>query len=350
MLIIAPNVSITKSHLLYHYIKHRQRSIFYFCFTVIFCSLLIACVAPQTRQLSFERPKDLPTKAYIENVPFYPQKQFHCGPSTLAMAMNFYNKNLAPDVLAKDVFIPGRKGSFQAEMKAAVRKRGMLAYELTPELVYLLAEVSVGHPVIILQNKAIKYYPIWHYAVVIGYDLGKKKIYLHTGANKNYSVSMSVFEHTWKRAKRWGLVVLPAGTLPNDRNQVNILQAAVDLEEVGQIQAANLSYQAITKRWPDSFVAVMGAANSHLTLGNPKDATAYYLRAHELKPQRADIYNNLAYSLLAQSCYQSSLSSIQCALTLDSSNPEFLDSQREISQSPKKTTLKSCPKISCPSS
>ena len=74
------------------------------------------------------------------------------------MAMNFYGKKLTPNELAKDVFTPGRKGSFQSEMKAAVRKRGMLAYELTPELVYLLAEVSVGHPVIILQNKSIKYY------------------------------------------------------------------------------------------------------------------------------------------------------------------------------------------------
>ena len=264
------------------------------------------------------------------------------------MAMNFYGKNLSPTDLAKDVFIPGRKGSFQSEMKAAIRKRGMLAYELTPELVYLLAEVSVGHPVIILQNKAIKYYPIWHYAVVTGYDLDKKKIYLHTGANKNYTVSMSVFEHTWKRAKRWGLVVLPADTLPNDRNQINILQAAVDLEEVGQIQAANSSYRAITKRWPESFVANMGAANTHLTLGNPDKATDYYLRAREIKPQRADIYNNLAYSLLAQSCYQTSQISIQCALKLDANNPEYQDSQREISQSQNKTTLRSCPKIACP--
>ncbi len=336
--------------MLYHKLKYSQCSLLKLCFIAISFSLLASCVAPQTRQLSNERPKDLPTKAFVKNVPFYPQKEFHCGPSTLAMTMNFHGMNLTPQELAKDVFIPGRKGSFQVEMKAAVRKRGMLAYELTPELVYLLAEVSVGHPVIILQNKAIKYYPVWHYAVVIGYDLDKKRIYLHTGKNKNYSVSMSVFEHTWKRSNRWAMVTLPAGTLPNDRNQINILQAAVDLEEVGQIQAANKSYQAITNRWPESFVAVMGAANTYLTLGNPKDATRYYLRASEIKPQRADVYNNLAYSLLAQSCYQPSLNSIQCAISLDSSNPEFLDSKREITQSTSKSTLKSCPKISCPRS
>jgi len=313
----------------------------------LFIISLSACVAPQTKQLQLERPKDLPSKAYIKNVPFYPQQQFHCGPSTLAMAMNFYGKKLTPKELAKDVFTPGRKGSFQSEMKAAVRKRGMIAYELTPELVYLLAEVSVGHPVIILQNKAVKYYPVWHYAVVIGYNLNKKQIYLHTGLNKNYVVSMSVFEHTWKRSNRWAMAVLPTDTLPNDRNLINALQAAVDLEEVGQIEAANQAYQTITKRWPDSLVAVMGAANTHLTLGNTESATTHYLRALELKPQRADIYNNLAYSLLGQSCYQSSLSSIQCAISLDSSNPEFLDSQREISQATNKSTLESCPKISC---
>jgi len=313
----------------------------------LFVLFFTACVAPQSKQLQFERPKDLPTKAYIKDVPFYPQKQFHCGPSTLAMAMNFYGKELTPNELAKDVFTPGRKGSFQSEMKAAVRKRGMIAYELTPELVYLLAEVSVGHPVIILQNKSIKYYPIWHYALVIGYDLDKKQIYLHTGHNKNYVVSMSVFEFTWQRSNRWAMAVLPTDTLPNDRNLINALQAAVDLEEVGQIEAANQTYQTITKRWPESLVAIMGAANTHLKLGNPENATTFYIRALNLNPRRADIYNNLAYSLLGQSCYQSSLRSIECALSIDSGNPEFLDSQREISQTSNKTSLKSCPFISC---
>ncbi len=310
-------------------------------------ALFAACVAPQSKQLEIERPRDLPTKAYIKEVPFYSQKQFHCGPSTLAMAMNFYGKNLTPEELAKDVFTPGRKGSFQAEMKAAVRKRGMTAYELTPELVYLLAEVSVGHPVIILQNKSVKYYPIWHYALVIGYDLDKRLIYLHSGLNKNYAVSMSVFEFTWKRSDRWAMAVLPSNTLPNDRNLINILQAAVDLEEVGQIEAANQTYQTIITRWPESLVAIMGAANTHLTLGNPAKATSLYLNARDLNPTRADIYNNLAYSLLRQSCYQSSLDSISCAISLKPNNPEFLDSQREITQSKNKSNLQSCPTISC---
>ncbi len=319
-----------------------------FLFVFLFLGSISACVAPQSKQLTLEQPNDLPSKAYINNVPFYPQKQFHCGPSTLAMAMNFYGQSLSPQELAKDVFTPGRKGSFQSEMKAAVRKRGMLAYELTPELVFLLAEVSVGHPVIILQNKSIKYYPIWHYALVIGYDLDKQQIYLHSGANKNYVVSMSVFEFTWKRSNRWAMAVLPTDTLPNDRNLINALQAAVDLEEVGQINAANQTYQTITKRWGDSFVAVMGAANTYLTLGKPESATPFYLRASELKPERGEVYNNLAYSLLGQSCFEPALTAVECALHIDPENEEYKDSFQEISHSSLRKTRNNCPIISCP--
>jgi len=316
---------------------------------ILICALtLAACVSPQTNQLQLKGPDDLPKQALIENAPFYPQEQFHCGPAALAMAINFYGNKLTPNELAKDVFTPNLKGSFQIEMQAAVRKRGMLAYELTPELVYLLAEVSVGHPVIVLQNLAIKWYPVWHYAVVIGYDLKRNIIILHSGLNSNYEISMSTFEKTWQRANNWALVVLPSNTLPNDRNLINALKAAVDLEQVGQIEHANRAYQAITKRWPDSYVAVMGTANTYFSLRQPEKATANYIRATKIQPQQADTYNNLAYSLQAQTCRHAALQTIQCAINLEPENLEYQDSLRELSQSKTNSDSKVCPEITCP--
>ena len=310
--------------------------------------MIIACAAPQTKQLQIEKPHDLPHQTLINDVPFFPQEQYHCGPATLAMSMNHYEVELTPKDLAKDVFTPDLKGSLQVEMKAAVRKQGMLAYELTPKLVYLLAEVSVDHPVIILQNKSIKAFPVWHYALVIGYDLDSNKIILHTGLNKNYEVPMSTFEHTWNRANNWALVVLPSNQLPNDRNQHNILQAAVDLEQVGKIENANEAYRAISNRWPNNYVAVMGAANTYLSMQQPEAATDYYLRATKIKPRQADIYNNLAYSLHAQACEESSLQSIQCAISLEPDNLEYQNSLQEITQSKIETSIQSCPEINCP--
>ena len=316
---------------------------------IFFSSFMyIACTAPQTNQLQVEKPHDLPEQAIISNVPFFPQEQFHCGPATLAMAMNHYNIEITPKELAKDVFTPNLKGSLQVEMKAASRQQGMLAYELTPKLVYLLAEVSVGHPVIVLQNLAIKVYPVWHYALVIGYDLNSKIIILHTGLNEKYEISMKTFEHTWNRGNNWALVVLPSDRLPNDHNQKNILQAAVDLEQVGKIENANEAYKAISNRWPNNYVAVMGLANTYLRLNEPHKATENYLRATKIKPRQADVYNNLAYSLHAQACANASLQSIQCAIMLEPDNLEFQDSLKEISHLKTETTEQSCPEVVCP--
>ena len=264
------------------------------------------------------------------------------------MAISYYRNDISPNKIANDVFTPDLKGSLQIEMQAAARKHGMLAHVLTPELVYLLAEVSVGHPVIVLQNLSIKFYPVWHYALVIGYDLKNSRITLHTGKNPNYELSLSTFERTWKRSDNWALVVLPTDILPNDRNLENVLQAAVDLETVGQTKHANIAYQTILKRWPESIVAAIGAGNTFLQMNHPEKASHYYLQAINLKPYNANIYNNLAYSLLAQHCHESALHSIKCAISLEPDEQEFKNSLQEISNPKGNSTNKQCPHISCP--
>lgn len=313
-------------------------------FTVVH---FIACTAPQTNQLQLEKPQDLPNQTLLTDVTFFPQEQYHCGPATLAMAMSHYGIEITPTELAKDVFTPGLKGSLQIEMKAATRKQGLLAYELTPKLVYLLAEVSVGHPVIVLQNLAIKVYPVWHYALVIGYDLNKNKIILHTGLNEYYEVSLSTFEHTWNRANNWALVILPSDQLPNDHNKKNILQAAVDLEQVGKIENANETYRAVAKRWPTNYVATMGIANTYLAMQQPQKATENYLKALHIQPDNSDTFNNLAYSLHLLTCDEAALQSIQCAIKLEPDNLEYQDSLKEISKSINMSPAENCPEIKC---
>jgi len=56
-------------------------------------------------------------------------------------------------------------------MIAAARRNGFVAIELAPNLSDLLAEIAAGNPVVVLQNLALDWYPAWHYAVAIGYDL-----------------------------------------------------------------------------------------------------------------------------------------------------------------------------------
>ena len=55
----------------------------------IFLSALLpgcAFIAPQTYALKEQRPAGLPPRVELTEVPFYPQDDYYCGPSALAMA------------------------------------------------------------------------------------------------------------------------------------------------------------------------------------------------------------------------------------------------------------------------
>jgi len=52
----------------------------------------------------------------------------------------------------------------------------MVAYQLEPRLEDVLREVAAGTPVIVLENYGFRIWPVWHYSVVVGYDLDAGEI------------------------------------------------------------------------------------------------------------------------------------------------------------------------------
>jgi Peptidase_C39 like family len=73
---------------------------------------------------------NLPARVELQNVPFYPQEKYQCGPSALSMVFAYDGKAVSPDELAKMVYMPGREGTLQVEMLAATRRMGLLPYVL----------------------------------------------------------------------------------------------------------------------------------------------------------------------------------------------------------------------------
>ena len=55
-------------------------------------------------------------------------------------------------------------------MIAATRGYDRLAVVLDSSLDVVLREVSAGIPVLVLQNLGVASLPLWHYAVVVGFD------------------------------------------------------------------------------------------------------------------------------------------------------------------------------------
>ena len=155
-------------------------------------------------------PENLPSRVELETFPFYPQDAYQCGPATLAMALTWSGQTVSPAELKEQVYSPSRKGSLQLSMLTATRRRGRIAYEIS-DSENLYSEIAAGHPVIILQNLGLSWLPVWHYAVVIGYDVDEQDIILRSGTTRRKVMPYYVFERTWLRSNYWGLLVLKPG-------------------------------------------------------------------------------------------------------------------------------------------
>jgi tetratricopeptide (TPR) repeat protein len=261
-----------------------------------FCALLNGCATPQVSQLH-DGTRSVAQSADIASTPFFAQKEYECGPASLAMVMSAAGVPVRPEALVEQVYLPARKGSLQVEMLAATRQRGLLAYPLQPSVQALLQEVAAGHPVLVLQNLSLPLVPVWHYAVVIGYDLERNTVTLHSGETARLEMSLFTFERTWSRGNYWAMLALPAGTLPVSADAATLARAAASLEEQHP-DAALRVYSAAVQRWPNDAALHLGLGNSAYVLNDVSAALKAYQMAATLQPTYADAWNNLAQTQL----------------------------------------------------
>ncbi len=238
----------------------------------------------------------LPERVEIANVPFYPQEAYQCGPAAMAMVLGWSGLALTPDELVDEVYTPARRGSLQTGLISAARRHERLAYTFNG-VDKLLGEVAAGHPVIVLQNLGTSWYPVWHYAVVVGFDRAADVIILHTGIDQAREDGWSRFLFTWERSQYWGLVVLHPGKLPADADENAYLNAVLGLEQARRWEAAAQAYAGALKRWPLSLGALIGLANCQIAVGDWAAAEHSLRRAVDAAPGSGDAANNLAHVL-----------------------------------------------------
>jgi tetratricopeptide (TPR) repeat protein len=291
--------------------------------------LLTGCATPQMSSL--ERwPANLPESAQIDNVPFYPQDDFQCGPAALAMAANAAGLQLTPDALVKQVYLPARKGSLQIEMLATGRRHGLLTYPIKPSMEALLREVAAGNPVIVLQNLSFSFAPVWHYAVVIGFDRASNTLTLHSGLTEQMEMSLFTFERTWARGNHWAMLTLPPSRLPATGEPDSYAASAAALERTAP-RAAQTAYATALQTWPTHPTLWLGAGNTAYTLGQLDAAQHAYQTLVSLHPEFADAWNNLAQALLEQGRLSEASAAISQAVSLGGGRlPRYLDLQKKI--------------------
>jgi hypothetical protein len=286
---------------------------------LFFSALLSGCslIAPQTYALKEHRPADLPPRAELTQVPFYPQEDYYCGPAALAMVLNAAGVKVTPEDLVDQVYLPGRKGSLQVEMLAAARRRGLVAYELDPKVTDMLREVAAGSPAIVLENYGpFDWWPVWHYSVVVGYDLDRLEVIRRSGVRQRRPTPLPVFEKIWKHENYWAMVAVPPERVPVTATEQRYASAVIALEKNGHIKNAFTAYSAMLKRWPDSLAGQMGRGNTAYALHDIATAEAAFMKASQDHPDAAAAFNNLANVLAERGKFRDALAAAEQAVSL----------------------------------
>lgn len=242
----------------------------------------------------------MPAAIELEDTPFFPQQEYQCGPAALATVLVESGVGVHPEELISRVYLPQRQGSLQPELLAATRHYGRIPYVIPPAFPALLAEVSQGRPVLVLQNLGVQAFPAWHYAVVVGYSRERREVILRSGIDERRVTPAGAFANTWRRGGNWGVVALRPGDLPATNDSQGYLRAIAAAESAGRSDLSEPSYRAAAERWPDSSLAWLGLGNSAYARGEQDAAEQMYRHALEVDSENAAALNNLASTIAEQ--------------------------------------------------
>jgi tetratricopeptide (TPR) repeat protein len=261
---------------------------------------LTGCATSPT--LAERLPASAPRSIELAETPFFAQDDYQCGPAALATVLRASGVVTSPQDLTPQVYVPGRRGSLQAELVGAARRHGRLPYVLPPQADELVAELSEGRPVLVLQNLGAERLPVWHYAVLIGYDAEKNVALLRSGKRERVEMRWQRFAATWHRGGRWAITTLLPGVVPEHADPARFIEAAAGLEAAGRHAEVGPAYDAAIARWPQEPRAWLGRGNVAYVEGNLVASAEAYVRAIAISPRDAAARNNLAQVLVTANC------------------------------------------------
>ncbi len=236
----------------------------------------------------------LPEAVTLLDVPFFPQTEFDCGPAALATVLAYSGVHVDYEELVDRVYLPARRGSLQAEMLAAARSQGRIAYRLQRSSAAVFTELASGRPVLVFENLGLNIYPVWHYAVVTGYEAGGSNLIQHSGQHETFQQPIRRWQRSWRRAGRWAVVIFEPGELPATDDPDGWIRAVADFEAGASPGQAREAWSVTTKRWPKQAMAWLGLGNAEAAMENYAASEQAFQQALMLEPEYLTARFNLA--------------------------------------------------------
>lgn len=139
----------------------------------------------------------------VENVPFYPQETYQCGPASLAGVLNYLGIGVSPDEVAKDIYSESARGTLNIDMLLYANKKGLYALQYAGNWDDLKAKINAGYPLIVLVDYGFSVYQANHFMVVVGYN--DNGVIVNSGRTERMFMDKDKFLKAWKRTNFWTL-------------------------------------------------------------------------------------------------------------------------------------------------
>jgi len=157
------------------------------------------------------RPPEAPAplSSVIAGVPFLPQEDDTCGPSSLAMVLGFLGQKVDTEEIIRETRTEGLKGTLITDLAGAARRRGFAAEVADLDLPRLRERISAGVPVILLVDLGVWNWSRPHYLVAYGWT--SEGVVAHSGHERGKVIPFSTLDAEWAKMGRLAILVRRPG-------------------------------------------------------------------------------------------------------------------------------------------
>lgn len=141
----------------------------------------------------------------LENVPFFPQEDYQCGPASLASVLNYRGVPVSPGEIANAIYSRSARGTLNIDMVIYARSKGLEAEQYRGGWDDLRKKIDAGSPVVVLVDYGFSVFQSNHFMVVIGY--GEDSVVAHSGKHEKKIIPREEFMKSWEKTKYWTLVI-----------------------------------------------------------------------------------------------------------------------------------------------